>query len=42
VDNVLGLFLLVVFSICVILLAAGITWIVVKISPTKSKPQPRT
>ncbi len=36
-DNVLGLFLLVVFSVCVVVLAACITWVVVKVSPTKSK-----
>jgi hypothetical protein len=36
VDNVLGLFLLVVFSVCVVVLAAGVTWLVVKISPARS------
>jgi len=36
VDSALGLFLLVIFSVCVVVLAAGITWIVVKISPAKS------
>jgi hypothetical protein len=35
VDAVLGLVGLVVFSACVILLAAGTTWLVVKIFPTK-------
>ncbi len=36
-DNVLGLFGLIVFSVCVVACAAGVTWLVVKISPTKSK-----
>jgi hypothetical protein len=36
VDNVLGLFLLAVFAVCVVACAAGVTWAVVKISPTKT------
>jgi hypothetical protein len=34
-EDVLGLFLMGVFIVCVIALAAGITWLVVKISPPK-------
>jgi hypothetical protein len=34
-DVVLGLLGLLVFIVCVILLAAATTWVVVKISPTK-------
>jgi hypothetical protein len=34
-DAVLGLLGLVVFSACVIALAAGTTWVVVKVFPTK-------
>jgi hypothetical protein len=36
VDVVLGLIGLLVFIVCVILLAAAMTWLVVKISPAKS------
>jgi uncharacterized protein YneF (UPF0154 family) len=36
--NVLGLVAFVVFICCVIGVAAGITWVVVKVSPTK-KPK---
>jgi hypothetical protein len=36
VAAVLGLLGLIVFGVCVIVLAAGMTWLVVKISPTKS------
>ncbi len=32
-DSVLGLLALLVFIVCVIAFAAGITWIVVKVSP---------
>jgi hypothetical protein len=32
-DSVIGLLGLVVFSVCIVVLAAGMTWIVVKISP---------
>ena len=35
--TVLGLFGLVLFIVSVIALAAGITWLVVKISPQKNK-----
>ena len=40
--TVLGLIGLVVFIVCVIALAAGITWLVVKISPKKEKVEPRS
>jgi uncharacterized membrane protein (DUF485 family) len=35
VDTVLGLIGLIVFIVCVILLAAATTWLVVKVSPSK-------
>jgi hypothetical protein len=44
-ENVLGLFGLIVFCAAVISLAAGITWLVVKIFPSgkkKEKPEPQT
>ena len=40
--TVLGLIGLVVFIVCVIALAAGITLLVVKISPKKEKAEPRS
>jgi hypothetical protein len=44
-DNVLGLIGFAIFIVCVISLAAGVTWTVVKISPlpqqgAKAKPKP--
>jgi hypothetical protein len=33
--NVLGVILMIVFCACVISLAAGVTWLVVKFSPAK-------
>jgi hypothetical protein len=36
VANVLGLILFAVFIVCVIALAAGATWLVVRISPAPS------
>jgi hypothetical protein len=39
--TVLGLLGILVFCVCVIALAAGVTWLVVKVSPSKSaKPTP--
>ena len=38
-DSVLGLIGLIVFVVAVISLAAGVTWLVVKLSPAK-KPKP--
>jgi hypothetical protein len=35
VDTVLGLLGLLVYIVCIVLLAAVTTWIVVKVSPTK-------
>jgi hypothetical protein len=35
-DTVLGLLGLIVFAVCVIGLAAAITWAVVRLSPTKN------
>jgi len=40
VSTVLGLIGLAIFIVCVILLAAGITWAVVKISPSPSSKTP--
>ena len=34
-SNVFGLFFFVVFIACVVVAAAGITWLVVRISPAK-------
>jgi hypothetical protein len=34
--NVLGLLGILVFCVCVIALAAAVTWLVVKLSPTKT------
>jgi len=46
VSTALGLVGLAVFIACVIALAAGITWLVVRLSPTpgdkKPKPEPET
>ncbi|HUK94866.1 MAG TPA: hypothetical protein VLU96_07390 [Gaiellaceae bacterium] len=36
-DSVLGLIGLIVFAVCVVACAAGVTWVVVKVSPAKSK-----
>jgi hypothetical protein len=38
VDAILGLLGLVVFAACVIVLAAAMTWVVVKLSPARNKP----
>ena len=35
----LGLIGLIVFIVCVIVLAAGITWLVVKVSPQREEPR---
>jgi hypothetical protein len=44
-DNVLGLIGFAIFIVCVISLAAGVTWTVVKVSPLPkdggSKPTPK-
>jgi hypothetical protein len=39
--TVLGLFGIALFIVCVIALAAAVTWLVVKISPTKTPPEPK-
>jgi len=41
-ETVLGLIGLVVFIVCVIALAAGITWVVVKFSPTREHTPQRS
>jgi hypothetical protein len=38
--TVLGLLAMLVFITCVITLAAGVTWVVVKYSPAKRPEQP--
>jgi hypothetical protein len=40
VADALGLLGILLFIICVIGLAAGVTWVVVKLSPLKDGPQP--
>jgi len=45
VATVLGLLGVALFIVCVVALAAGATWVVVKLSPTpgsKAKPQDRS
>jgi hypothetical protein len=39
-SNVLGVLAFIVFIACVIGAAAGITWVVVKLSPPKQQPPP--
>ena len=39
-STVLGLIGLGVFIVCVIALAAAVTWLVVKVSPKKEKAEP--
>ena len=41
-ETVLGLFGIALFIVCVIALAAGMTALVVKISPTRTTPAPGT
>jgi hypothetical protein len=36
-DEILGLFLLVVYALSVVALATGVTWLVVKLFPTKQQ-----
>ena len=36
-ENVLGLFGLLVFIVAIIALAAGVTWVVVRVSPNPNK-----
>ena len=38
-DTVLGLLGLIAFTVCVIVFAAAITWVVVKVSPARSNTQ---
>ena len=40
-DTVLGLIGMVVFAACVIALAAGVTWLVVKVSPAEKPDKPK-
>jgi hypothetical protein len=42
VTNVLGVIGILAFCACVITLAAGVTWIVVKVSPTRTTTGPST
>jgi hypothetical protein len=39
-DSALGLIAFVVFLVCVVAVAAGLTWIVVKLSPTRKPEEP--
>ena len=40
-EDVIGLILFGVYIVCVISVAAGVTWLVVRLTPTKTpKPQP--
>jgi hypothetical protein len=47
IDNILGLLGIIVFIVCVIALAAGVTWLVVRVSPKpgnkkqKAEPEPK-
>ena len=38
-DTVLGLVGLIVFIVCVIALAAGVTYLTIRVSPTRDKPK---
>jgi len=42
VDAILGLLGLVVFAACVIAFAAAMTWLVVKLSPSRSNSTPKS
>jgi hypothetical protein len=42
VDAILGLLGLIVFAACVIVLAAAMTWVVVKLSPGRNKAQQKS
>jgi hypothetical protein len=41
-ETVLGLIGMVVYAACIIGLAAGVTWIVVKVSPAEKPKEPAT
>jgi hypothetical protein len=41
-ETILGLFGMLVYAACIIGLAAGITWIVVKVSPSEKPEKPAT
>jgi hypothetical protein len=34
VENVLGVLGILVFCVCIVALAAGVTWVVIKVSPS--------
>jgi hypothetical protein len=36
----LGLIGIIAFILCVVALAAGVTWVVVRVSPSPKKPKP--
>jgi hypothetical protein len=42
VDTILGLLGLIVFAACVIVFAAAMTWVVVKLSPARNGAQPKS
>jgi hypothetical protein len=41
-ETALGLILFVVYIFAVISVAAGVTWLVVRLTPSKAKPKPQT
>ena len=41
-DTVFGLLGLIVFCVCVILFAAAMTWVVVKLSPARKPAPPKS
>jgi hypothetical protein len=41
-DTLLGLLGVAVFIVCVIALAAGVTWVVVRLSPSPNAKKPKT
>ncbi|HEY6835261.1 MAG TPA: hypothetical protein VI142_02220 [Gaiellaceae bacterium] len=41
-DAIIGLLLLAVYTVCVIVFAAAMTWVVVKLSPSRDKASQKT
>jgi uncharacterized membrane protein (DUF485 family) len=39
-DTVLGLILFVVYIVCIIAVAAGVTWMVVRLTPKRKEKKP--
>ena len=40
-DTVLGIIGIIIFAICVVSLAAAVTWVVVKVSPSEKPEEPK-